>query len=122
MPLPSGTGMNGPVPLLLSNIRAMLGTFARAMNPCLVGFAPVHLAQPNVRGVPPGKPLAGKTFAVILDVSKYLGTSVPSSSSGHLASSPDQVRLDGKPPALAVGYVSHTLTYLSGRSRRWQMG
>ena len=85
----------------------MLGTFARAMNPCVVGLGTVRRAQPSVRGVPPGKPLAGKTFAVILDVSKYLGTSVPSSSSGRLASSPAQVRLDGKPPASAVGYVSH---------------
>jgi hypothetical protein len=104
--------MNGPVPLPFSNICAMLGAFAQAMNLCLVGFGPVHLAQPNVRGVPPGKPLAGKTFAAILDASKYLGASAPSSSSGHLASSPAMVRLDGKPPASAVGYVSRVFPYV----------
>jgi len=73
--------MNSPILLLFSNTHAMLLARARAMNPCLVAFGPVHLAQPNVRGVPTGKPPSGKTFAVIrdsMDASKYLGASATS--------------------------------------------
>ena len=79
--------MNGPLPLLSSNIRAMLALFARVMSTCLVAFGPVHLAQPNVRGVAGSKLSQRKTFAVILDASKYLGASAPSSSGGHPACS-----------------------------------
>jgi hypothetical protein len=105
-PLPLGIGVNGPLHWPYANTCAMLALFARAMNPCLVASGPGLFAQPTVRGVAGRNPSRWKTVAVILDVSTYLGAAVPSSSSGHLASSPVQVCLDGKPPALAVGYVS----------------
>jgi hypothetical protein len=84
--LPLGMGVNGP--LLLGNLRVIVRVFARAMNPCVVAARPVHRhTLARVRGVPLGKPPAGKTCAVTLDASKYLGTLVPSSSRGHRASS-----------------------------------
>jgi hypothetical protein len=42
-PLPSGMGVHGPVPL--GNLRATVRMFARAMNPCLVAFAPAPLGD-----------------------------------------------------------------------------
>jgi hypothetical protein len=63
-------GDEWPLPVPFANICALVGAFAQAMNLWVVGVGPVHLAQPHVRGVPPGKPLAGKTCAVSLDASK----------------------------------------------------
>jgi len=70
----------------------MLCLFARAMNPCLVGLGPVLFAQPNVRGVARSELSWRKTFAVILDASKYRGHPLPKqrtsrSSGGHPACS-----------------------------------
>jgi hypothetical protein len=87
-PLPLGMGVNGPYTLQTSNTCAILPACARAMNPCLVGFGPVHLHNlSSVRRVAGSKPSRRKTFAVTLDASKYLGVSAPSSSGGHPASS-----------------------------------
>src|SRR5438105_4769751 len=77
-------GMNDVLPP--GNQCAIVRLFARALNPCVVAVRPVLFAQSNVRGVPLGKPPAGKTVAVIWDASKYLGVSAPSSSRGHRAS------------------------------------
>jgi hypothetical protein len=98
--------MNDLVPL--GNHCAILDTFARAMNPCGVAFGPVDLHNlSSVRGVPLGKPPAGKTVAVILDASKYLGTSVPSSSRGHRACSSLAGWPEARSPlALAMGSVT----------------
>src|SRR5258707_4566455 len=86
--LPSGREVNGPHPFCCSNACAILPVRARAMNPCGVAFGPVHLHNlSRVRGVPLDKPPVGKTCAVILDASKYLGASAPSSARGHRARS-----------------------------------
>jgi len=63
-PLPSGMGMNSLLCLLSRNICAIFHQLALAMNQRVVGFGPVLLAQPKVRGVLLGNPSAGKTFAV----------------------------------------------------------
>jgi hypothetical protein len=70
----------------------MLASFARAINPCVVGFGPMLFAQPNVRGVPLGNPPAGKTVAVILGASQAqpsilaIRRRTPGSTRGHRAS------------------------------------
>jgi hypothetical protein len=64
-PLPSGRGMNGPLPP--DNHCVILELFVRAMNPCGVACGPAPSGAPcqaMVRGVPLGKPPAGKISAV----------------------------------------------------------
>ena len=83
--LPSGMRMNGPLPP--GDQCAIVRVFARAMNPCWVGFGPVLFAQSNVRGVVGSNLSRRRTFAVSLDASKYLGASASSSTGGHPARS-----------------------------------
>jgi len=104
------------------------------MNPCGVAFGPVHRHNlSRVRGVPLGKPPAGKTGAVILDASMYLGASTPSSSRGHRASSSLAGGPEARSPlAFAMGSVTgvvfHSLTDSFDPSRsltslqRWASG
>jgi hypothetical protein len=72
----------------------ILSVCARAMNPCLVAdpASKERLAQLSVCDVAGSKPFRRKTVAVILDIPKYLGASVPSSSGGHPAGSSAQSR------------------------------
>jgi hypothetical protein len=70
VPLPSGMGVNGPLYLPLTNVCAILPRFARALNPCVVGFGPVLLAQSHGRGIAERNPSRRKTCAVSLDASK----------------------------------------------------
>src|SRR5260370_15412064 len=105
-PLTSAMGMNGLLPL--GNHCAIRDTFARAMTPRAVAFGQVdrHTLS-TVRGVPLGKPPAGKTVAVILVASKYLGPSVPSSSRGHRACSSLAGWPEARSPlAFAMGSVT----------------
>src|SRR5260370_8884034 len=105
-PLTSAMGMNGLLPL--GNHCAIRDTFARAMTPREVAFGPVDRHNlSSVRGVPLGKPPAGKTVAVILVASKYPGTSVPSSSRGHRACSSLAGWPEARSPlAFAMGSVT----------------
>jgi len=64
--LPSSMGMTRPVPA--GNQHVILLACARAMSPCLVGSGPVPFAQPHVRSVALGNPLASNTFAAPLEV------------------------------------------------------
>jgi hypothetical protein len=81
-----GMGVNGP--LSPGDLRAIVQMFAWAMNPGLVAARLVHPHNlSRVRGVPTEKLPLGTTCAVLLEVSTYLGTLVPSSSGGHPASS-----------------------------------
>jgi len=72
-PLPSGRGMNGPLPE--GSHCDILELFVRAMNPCVVACGPAPSGaffQSMVRGVPLGKPPAGKIIAVH-SIPKYAG-------------------------------------------------
>jgi hypothetical protein len=64
-PLPAGRGMNGPLPE--GSHCVLLERFVRALNPCGVACGPAPAGAPcqaMVRGVPLGKPPAGKISAV----------------------------------------------------------
>jgi len=66
-------------------------------DPVSGGRRPNAPSQSTVCGVPLGKPPAGKTGAVNVDTSKYLGASAPSSSGGHPARSSASSRSAEKP-------------------------
>src|SRR5260370_17163663 len=66
-------------------------------EPVSGGRRPHAPSQSNSGGVSMGKPPAGKTGAVNLDTSKYLGATAPSSSGGHPASSSASSRSAEKP-------------------------
>ena len=104
-------GVNGLLPFLCSNACVLLPVCARALNPCGVAFWPVHLHnRSSDRGIPLGKPPAGKTCAVscgLMVAFKYLGALAPSSSRGHRASSSLAGESEARSPlALAMGSVT----------------
>jgi hypothetical protein len=82
------------------------------MNPPVAKAATFVPCQPKVRGVAGSKLFQRKTFAIILDVSKYLGASAPGSSRGHRARSLAEFAQLGSPLAEAKGSVTDVIALL----------
>src|SRR5712691_7053456 len=93
---PSADG-EWPMPLGTAGLQVDTACMHTGDEPVSGGRRPHAPAQSTVCGVPLGKPPAGKTGAVNLDTSKYLGATAPSSSGGHPASSSASSRSAEKP-------------------------
>src|SRR5262249_44067549 len=103
--LPSGMGMNGPLPPITR--RALVQMFARAMNPCEVGFSRMHLHNRMFVALLGVSRPSVKHAQYRASCSKYLGASSPSSSRGHRARSSFAGWPETRsPPASAVGCVT----------------
>src|SRR5260370_32008955 len=86
-------------------------------EPVSGGRRPHAPSQSTVCGVPLGKPPAGKTGAVNLDSSKYLGATAPSSSGGHPASSSASSRSAEKPLVFRHGECHRSQVLQEGMHR-----
>ncbi len=89
---------------------AILQVFARAMNPCVVAFGPVHLHHRMFAAFRWRSRQRVTRAGGTLHFSKYLGASAPSSSGGHPASSSASRRSAKNPLASAMGSITHHQT------------